>query len=192
MFKVLAADHKPSAIYELEGDVHALKLVDIDKEGLSEYKDYLKNYFNDQDQGRGSSSSSSSNRSNSRTRIEVKHVNPPTSRSPTSHNLAQSSRNDSVNNNQRTKSTSSTHLNTTSGTTPTDSLIETIFKLIDRENTGRIRQEDAEKILLRLNSRLCRRYGEDDVDALFDVLDEDRDRTIDFAEFRKAFLSLQL
>jgi hypothetical protein len=29
--------------YELEGDVHALNLIDLDKEGLSEYRDYLVN-----------------------------------------------------------------------------------------------------------------------------------------------------
>jgi hypothetical protein len=33
----LAADHQ-RANYELEGDIHALKLIDLDREGLSEYK----------------------------------------------------------------------------------------------------------------------------------------------------------
>jgi len=38
---VLAANYKAAAFYELEGDVEALKLIDLDKEGLSEYKAYL-------------------------------------------------------------------------------------------------------------------------------------------------------
>jgi hypothetical protein len=38
---VLAADTQQSSIYELEGDVEALKYVDLDKEGLSEYRAFL-------------------------------------------------------------------------------------------------------------------------------------------------------
>ena len=38
---VLAADYKYSSFYELEGDVSALKLIDLDKEGLGDYKAYL-------------------------------------------------------------------------------------------------------------------------------------------------------
>ena len=35
---LLAADHKPNYFNSLEGDLHALSLIDLDKEGLSEYK----------------------------------------------------------------------------------------------------------------------------------------------------------
>jgi hypothetical protein len=38
---ILAAEYEPN--YELEGDIDALKLIDLDKEGLSEYKKYLSN-----------------------------------------------------------------------------------------------------------------------------------------------------
>lgn len=41
----LAAQHKYKGVHELEGDIEALKLVDLDKEGLSEYKDYLQRLF---------------------------------------------------------------------------------------------------------------------------------------------------
>jgi hypothetical protein len=54
---------------------------------------------------------------------------------------------------------------TTLTSTSSGNLIELIFRSIDRHNSGRISVEDAEKILLRLNSRLGRRYGEDDVTA---------------------------
>ena len=40
---VLAANSNTSRIHELEGDVFAMKLVDLDREGLSEYKSNLKN-----------------------------------------------------------------------------------------------------------------------------------------------------
>ena len=38
---VLAANAKQSGLYELEGDVAALQLIDLDREGLGEYKTYL-------------------------------------------------------------------------------------------------------------------------------------------------------
>ena len=40
---ILASDYSGSLnnVYELEGDVSALKLIDLDKEGLSEYKNFV-------------------------------------------------------------------------------------------------------------------------------------------------------
>jgi Ca2+-binding EF-hand superfamily protein len=67
------------------------------------------------------------------------------------------------------------------------SLIEQIFHTINRNNSGGISIEDAEKALLRLNSRLGRRYGEDDVIAFFSALDKNQDGTLDFEEFKSAF-----
>jgi hypothetical protein len=43
---ILAADYKEPYYMELEGDVHALALIDLDAEGLSEYKPFLENYLN--------------------------------------------------------------------------------------------------------------------------------------------------
>ena len=37
---VLAAEHQPRAHHELEGDLHALNLIDLDKEGLSAYRQH--------------------------------------------------------------------------------------------------------------------------------------------------------
>ena len=37
---VLAAEHQPRANHELEGDLHALNLIDLDKEGLSAYRQH--------------------------------------------------------------------------------------------------------------------------------------------------------
>lgn len=38
---VLAADEEPKSAHELYGDVHALSLVDLEREGLSEYREQL-------------------------------------------------------------------------------------------------------------------------------------------------------
>lgn len=56
----LAADHKYKQVHELEGDIEALKLVDLEKEGLSEYKDYLKRIFGSARSSRDVTRSSSS------------------------------------------------------------------------------------------------------------------------------------
>jgi len=86
-----------------------------------------------------------------------------------------------------------TSLNKLPSFSSTDSIsgiIEKIFRSIDKTNKGTITVEDAEKILLRLNSRLGRRYGEDDVKALFATLDINNDGQLDLEEFKRAFLNL--
>lgn len=85
---------------------------------------------------------------------------------------------------------SGTKLPTLSSASSISSLIEKIFRSIDKDNKGRISVEDAEKILLRLNSRLGRRYGEDDVKILFATLDINNDGHLDLEEFKRAFLNL--
>ncbi len=39
---ILAADTGTSTIYELEGDIYALNMVDLEREGLVEYRYLLK------------------------------------------------------------------------------------------------------------------------------------------------------
>ncbi|RMZ96519.1 hypothetical protein BpHYR1_053024, partial [Brachionus plicatilis] len=85
---------------------------------------------------------------------------------------------------------SGTKLPTLSTSSSISSLIEKIFRSIDKNNKGTISVEDAEKILLRLNSRLGRRYGEDDVKVLFATLDVNNDGSLDLEEFKRAFLNL--
>jgi Ca2+-binding EF-hand superfamily protein len=58
---------------------------------------------------------------------------------------------------------------------------------LDRDSNGKISVEKAEKVLLRLNSRLGRDYGEDEVKAFFIALDRNGDGFIDIEEFRVAF-----
>jgi hypothetical protein len=71
-----------------------------------------------------------------------------------------------------------------------DEFIQKIFESIDIDKNGRISVPEAQRILLRMNTRLNRRYGQDDVNALFHALDIDRDGTIDFDEFKAGFRNL--
>ncbi len=129
----LAADHKPTHVIELEGDIEALKLIaDLDREGLGEYREYL---------------------------VQAGVVS-------ASQNLT---------------SASSMSL-----------LINEIFSQIDRDGDSLISVNEAEKILLRLNSRFGRHYVDDEVRALFSALDSDRDGHLNLEEFRQAFANLKL
>lgn len=42
---VLAADYKPRAVLELEGSLEGLAMIDLEKEGLAEYKSQLDEYL---------------------------------------------------------------------------------------------------------------------------------------------------
>ncbi|CAF0834278.1 unnamed protein product [Brachionus calyciflorus] len=159
---VLAANFRPNSIFELEGDIQALNLIDLDREGLGEYRNYVQRYGN------------ISNRKNSSSGSKLFSAS--VAVFPTDLNSESS---------YQFKSTSSFPQ-----TENIETLIEYIFRSIDRNNNGRINVEDAEKILLRLNSRLDRKYGEDDVRAFFNALDINNDGTLDLREFKRAFLNL--
>ena len=148
---VLAADYKPSAIHELEGDLHALKLIDLEQEGLGDYKQYLIRLGVLENAAYQVISTSGSFGSGS----------------PTVSASVSAAADNAL-----------------------EEIVENIFRTIDRNNNGIINVEDAEKTLLRLNSRLGRRYGEDDVRAFFNALDVNNDGTLDLNEFKRAFLNI--
>ncbi len=65
--------------------------------------------------------------------------------------------------------------------------IDHLFASVDKSGDGFISIEEAQSLLLRLNSRLGRNYGEDDVKAFFARLDVNRDGRLSIREFREAF-----
>ena len=58
------------------------------------------------------------------------------------------------------------------------------------DQNGRISLPEIEGVLMRINSRLNRTYGDEDLTALFQTLDADGDGSIDFDEFRAGFRNL--
>ena len=65
--------------------------------------------------------------------------------------------------------------------------IEQVFKSLNLDKDSRISREEAEKALLKLNSILGRSYGAADVSAFFQRLDTNVDGYLDFDEFKRAF-----
>ena len=128
----LSADVDSNATVELEGDLDALNLIDLDKEGLSEYKHLLNNKSD-------SSNTKLSNEDNE------------------------------------------------------DSFISQVFALINvnREISEKITRHETEKILLKLNSRLDKNYGENEVNQFMEALDKNGDGLIDIEEFKEAFKNMK-
>jgi hypothetical protein len=167
---ILASQYRAPDLHELEGDVQALALVDLDREGLSAYRDYLLRL---------------GVLENAAAQLIVNSGGAFAASGPSMSALALAS--------SLSTSRSASALN--GSLAPQDAialgeLIAQIFQTIDRNQNGRINVEDAEKTLLRLNSRLGRRYGEDDVRAFFSVLDVNNDGSLDLDEFKRAFMNI--
>ena len=131
----LAAEYKYNPVHELEGDVDALKLVDLESEGLSEYK----SLFQPQ-------------------QIRI--------------------------NEKLSKNSSKSSIVSLTAT------LEALFKAIDKDRSGTISINEAARIVLKINSRLGRSYGEDDVINFMKALDINGDNKITFDEFRNAMILL--
>lgn len=137
----LAAEVKSNQIHELVGDLEGLEYIDLEKEGLSEYKKQLTASII----GSASKPEVDKNVSAQKT-AEVKESN--------------------------------------------SKIISAIFAQIDKDYNGVLSVEEAESIFLRINSRLRKSYGEDDVKIFFKVLDTNNDGVIDIQEFKNNFNKL--
>lgn len=143
---VLASEHKYNPVFELEGDVEALKYVDLDREGLGEYRTQLE-------------------------RLGIRFGGEVSSTSAVVSASASAS---------------------ASGSASISSIpVEQIFQLIDKDNSGHISVEEAGRILLRVNSRLGRSYGEDNISELFKILDKNGDGKLSLLEFSAIFNTLR-
>lgn len=204
----------PKKVHELEGDLEGLRLVDLDREGLSEYRTQLKELGFKQTGSKSSINSASTNKLIS---ASVNKLN------STSLNKIYEQRDSTLPNatsssaivTTTTELLSSASAITTSivsasplvassammssastaareSETKADALaiIDNVFNQIDTNNDGNIEIREAERIFLRLNSRLNRSYGEDEVKFFFQKLDTNMDSLIDLNEFRTAMLAL--
>lgn len=144
---VLASEHRYNPVFELEGDVEAFKYVDLDREGLSEYRAQLE-------------------------RLGIRFGGEVTTATSTASGVVSA-------------------VASVSGSAMSSIPVEQIFQLIDKDNSGYISVEEAGRILLRVNSRLGRSYGEDNINELFKILDKNGDGKLSLLEFSAIFNTLR-
>jgi hypothetical protein len=194
---ILAADYHYNQVHELEGDLEALKLINLDQEGLSEYKSQVDKLTSSS--VKFSSIVSSQQQQPPQTSQELRQPSLVTTNLTTTTTAATSlSKYDPQIHTVNTVKISSAINNSTSvGTYSTSSIksynsnildiVSEILSQADRNHTGRLSLEEAEKLLLKLNSRLGRRYTEEDMKKFFLTVNNQKDGTISLEEFRVAF-----
>ena len=135
---VLAADSPNNDVHELEGEVYALNLVDMEREGLSDYIPQVRGLS-----GIRSPLIQSDNMTESAKTLEAIKL----------------------------------------------SIIDQIFGELDKNKKGHLTVKEAERILLKLNTRLGRSFGEDELKLLFQDTDIDTDlgAKISLEKFRVIF-----
>jgi hypothetical protein len=168
---VLAADYKYNQVHELEGELQALKLVDLDKEGLGQYREQLVRMGISKPISFSSMGSVNNNSYASHSTSAAASASASTTLGPSSF----------------VPITSTTQAPLGSNITDISNLLGEIFAKVDRDGNGSLTFEEAEKLLVKLNSRLGRRHGHDDVRAFFETLSVNNDGTISLNEFRRAF-----
>lgn len=165
---VLAADYQYNQTHELEGDLHALRLVDLERVGLGEYKQQLERLGINQSSVAHSTS----------TPINVHDE---------SFNSQQHQQTGNLQNRQTTPIVTTNFNSPNYASSNALTIISEIFSQVDKDNNGRLYVDEAEKLLLKLNSRLGRRYGDEDIRHFFQYLNIDPDGTISLKEFKLAF-----
>lgn len=193
---VLAADYQYNSVHELEGDVRALGFVDLDREGLGEYRAALSKlgitYVGAAgvtaaaSQYNSSGSSSSYQASSSQSASYGSSGSAGASFGASGSASYGSSGSAAIGGgNYGQSSFSSSSRSGASGASA--AVVEEIFNSIDRDHSGQISIEEAARVLLKLNSRLNRHYGEDESKAFFAALDVDHNGQLSLQEFRRAF-----
>jgi len=166
---VLAANYRYNSLHELEGDLQALRLVDLEREGLAEYRSYLQRLGISFDASAGASfAASGASFGASGASLAIGNAGAAYSIGGGASFAAESS----------------------ASRGSLSAFAEQVFSQLDVNGDGSISISEAEKALLRLNSRLGRNYGEDDVRSFFARLDSNRDGKLDINEFRVAFFNL--
>lgn len=163
---VLAANYRYNSLYELEGDVQALRLVDLDREGLAEYRSYLQRLGISYDASGASAGASFASFSAGGGALS---------------SGAAFSIGGGASFGAETSSASRGSIS---------ALAEQLFNQLDIDGDNSISISEAEKAVLRLNSRLGRSYGENELKSFFATLDLNGDGKLDINEFRRAFFNL--
>lgn len=173
-----------TTVHELYGDVEALKLVDLEREGLSEYRAQLNRAYNSEFAPNSLSPIAKFSpiiKTSNNTSLNHSHA----SSSDQPFHGFDSDANDSYYQTLET-SVASVYTGTRKQLNESE-LIEETFRAIDLDEHKRLSVEEAEKAVSKVNSRLGKGFSDDDVKMFFSTLDVSMDGTIDFDEFKSAF-----
>jgi len=170
--------------------VDALKLIDLDREGLSEYKSFIESVqpikpltpakINDEREDQEEEA------------LIRSYFTHQTAEYYNSHQILQQQQ-------QQQQSTSAAQADDSShldekilNEQHLDELIYQIFRSIDTQNTGKIGFEEARHTLVQLNSRLIKKFEENELNAIMSCLCKEgtSEQTVNFGSFRKAFMLL--
>ena len=136
---VLAAEYNAPSLIDLVGEIEALKLIDLDREGLSEYKAWLERYL------KGSQGEKVPASRPVGVQVSIQAI--------------------------------------------VSALLGELFSSVDQNADSKISVNEAESVVLKLNSRLGRQFSKEDAQAFFNALDSNKDGSVDFNEFKSALLA---
>jgi Ca2+-binding EF-hand superfamily protein len=161
---VLAADSNSTTVYELEGDVYALNLVDLEREGLVEYRYLLK-------------------------QVKASESVTPTETTTTSSQVegAGSSGNSTYSKNQGSSSLSQQRGLSQSGSSRVTEIIRDIIKLFNMNDRNTISLTEAHNIISRSSQRMGRKLEDDEIREFFHTVEMDAEGMIDICEFQRVF-----
>lgn len=171
---VLAANYRYNNIYELEGDLQALRLVDLDREGLAEYRSYLSNLGISYDARFASSGNLDAIGGGGFSGATISTSGAIGGASGFGGAIGGGA------------GSSFATISTGGGNAELDA----IFASVDSSGDGYVSIDEARALFLRLNSRLGRNYGEDDIKNFFARLDINKDGRLSIQEFKAAFFRL--
>jgi hypothetical protein len=170
--------------YELEGDLEALKYVDLDKEGLSEYKEYLR-VEHEHVQAKITAQSKTINKELDKDLSSL--TLPFTTISNNDNNKYSES---CVSSSGQTESINELTI-PSSLSDDLDILIEQIFELLDRKETGYIKYAQAESFFTKLNNDLNgEKSQKKSIVDYFKSVNVANEK-INLNEFKKIFLNIK-
>jgi hypothetical protein len=167
---VLAANYRYNNLHELEGDIQALRLVDLDREGLAEYRSYLSGLgisYNPAAAIDGGSFGGAGFSSFGGSSGAI--------------NLSGASAGGFG---------GATTIVSSGSSSGSSAIAAEIFNSINTNGDDVISLGEAQRAFLALNSRLGRNYSDSDVRSFFSRFDTNQDGSLSFEEFKRAILRI--
>jgi hypothetical protein len=211
---LLAHDCKRNEHPELEGDLDALGLIDLDKEGLSQYKNaiFTKNFGQYSKKRQNINSVKETKKSHEADDEKRLKVNKYSNFNAKNKNLVSKASNTNNNNEKNckivfnnnynrilsqspksniTNISNITRVSSIPSSTLKSDIYSQVFAFMNLKKDGKLTYNDILNILKKLNKTLGRNYNEEDAREFFSILDVNKDLTIDLDEFNKGFGFLQ-